>query len=326
MNLSNKTQIEKFYAYRSILALIASIIVFTFSLAGIIWGFLIEPSETFPEMGSIKVLEFFTSIANIVACIGCVLLIPNAITCIRKYQYVTPRWAIKFLYGGTIMLSFVFLFSINILIPMIGLDAIKGNNFLLHIITPIFCILLFCFIESDCHLTYKDLFIALIPFVIYAIVYYIMVGLIGESNGGWRDLYNFTKYVPKEVALLSMLLGAFIIAFILRLVHNFFNEKRKILMSKKIAHDYKFDTVDEVKEAVYKLGERLQLISYKNELNIPLETLFIVAEKNYLPFNKVLDIYIDGALKIVLKRKEERKLEKAKLKQRKKLKKDERTN
>lgn len=326
MNLSNKTQIEKFYSYRSVLALCASIIVFIFSLTGIVWGFLMKPSDAFPEMGSIKVLEFFTTISNIVALIGCVLLIPNAITGIRKYQYVTPRWAIKFLYAGTIMLSLVFLFSVNVLVPMIGLEAISENNFLLHIVTPVSCILLFCFIESDVHLTYKDLFIALIPFCIYAIVYYIMVGLIGEANGGWRDLYEFMKYVPKEVALLSMCLGALVIAFILRLVHNFFNEKRKVLISKKIANDYKFDTVDEVKEAVYKLGERLQFISYKNELNIPLETLFIIAEKNSLPVNKVLDIYIDGALKIVLKRKEERKIEKAKLKHKKKAKKDERTN
>lgn len=60
-----------------------------------------------------------------------------------------------------------------------------------------------------------------------------MVGLIGEANGGWRDLYEFMKYVPKEVALLSMCIGALVLAFILRYVHNFFNEKRKVLISKK---------------------------------------------------------------------------------------------
>ncbi len=310
MDLSNKTKIEKFYQCRSILALISSSIVFIFALSGIVWGFLMKPTEMFPEMGSIKVLEFFTSISNIVAAIGCVLLIPSALTGIKKYQYVTPRWAIKFLYAGTIMLSLVFLFTLGGLVPIIGFEAIENNNFLLHIITPISCILLFCFVESDVHLTIKDMLIAMIPFTIYAIVYFIMVGLIGQENGGWRDLYQFMKYVPKELALLSMFVGETIIAFILRIIHNVFNEKRKVKIASKIAHDYKFDTVSEVKDAVYNLGERLQKISYKNELNIPLETLFIVSEKNSLPFNDVLTYYIKGALSVIKKRKEERALEK----------------
>lgn len=317
MDFSNKTKIEKFYQSRSILALISSCIVFIFALSGVIWGFLLKPSEEFPEMGTIKVLEFFTSISNLVAAIGCVLLIPSAITGIKKYQYVTPRWAIKFLYSGTIMLTLVFLFTLCGLIPVIGISAIQGNNFLLHIITPISCILLFCFIESDVHISYIDMLIAMIPFTIYAIVYFIMVGIIGVEHGGWRDLYQFMKYVPKELALFLMFLGETIIAFILRIVHNFFNEKRKIRIASKIAYDYKFDTVDKVKDAVYSLGERLQKISYKNELNIPLEILFVISEKNSLPFKDVLECYIKGAISVIKERNEKRLIEKSKKKKRK---------
>ncbi len=316
MDFSSKTKIEKFYQTRSLLALISSSIVFIFALSGIVWGFLLEPSEEFPEMGSIKVLEFFTSISNLVAAIGCVLLIPSAITGIKKYQYVTPRWAIKFLYAGTIMLTLVFLFTLCGLIPVIGLSAIQDNNLLLHLITPISCILLFSFIESDVHISYVDMLIAMIPFTIYAIVYFVMVGIIGQEHGGWRDLYQFMKYVPKELALFLMFLGEAVIAFILRIIHNFFNEKRKIRIANKIANDYKFDTVDKVENAVYNLGGRLQKISYKNELNIPLETLFIISEKNTLPFKDVLDYYVKGALDVIKERNNKRVIEKNKKKNR----------
>ena len=61
---------------------------------------------------------------------------------------------------------------------------------------------------------------ALIPVLLYAAVYIIMVVVIGEENGGWNDFYGFATRVPLWVSALVILPSAGGVSLLLRLAHN----------------------------------------------------------------------------------------------------------
>ena len=49
-----------------------------------------------------------------------------------------------------------------------------GSRFFLHGVCPILAIVAFCFFMSEKRLTIRDSLLALIPVLIYAVVYYVM--------------------------------------------------------------------------------------------------------------------------------------------------------
>ena len=59
-----------------------------------------------------------------------------------------------------------------------------------QLLVPLLSILLFLFVNSDHKIRFGSTFIAVIPVTAYALVYLVMVFVIGEDAGGWRDHYQ----------------------------------------------------------------------------------------------------------------------------------------
>jgi hypothetical protein len=80
---------------------------------------------------------------------------------------------------------------------------------------------------SEQKLSFWDSLLALIPVFIYAVLYYIMVVVIGEENGGWNDFYGFATRIPMWIPMVFLMPLTLGIATILRVLHNRSYQKRR---------------------------------------------------------------------------------------------------
>ena len=125
-------------------------------------------------------------------------------------------------------MALTFLVSLFILSPAKGFVLIfTGSRFFLHGVCPILAIVAFCFFMSEKRLTIRDSLLALIPVLIYAIVYYVMVAVLGEEKGGWNDFYGFLSRLPHWIPLTAIMPLTFLIATGIRVLHNRSYDKRK---------------------------------------------------------------------------------------------------
>lgn len=185
----------------------------------VVQGLLAIPSELTPERGA-KIFKIFTVNSNLVAALGAGAMIPFTIDGVKKMRYSIPKWVTRLHYAGTICVTLTMIFAFALILPAQGKSAVTGINFWLHVFCSVFNILLFIFIDSESRLVIKDTLICLIPFCVYACIYIVMVGILSEENGGWRDIYKLLIYVPIWVALPVMFSLTFGISELLRFLHN----------------------------------------------------------------------------------------------------------
>ena len=183
--------------------------------------------EDFDNMG-IRTFCMFTVNSNILAAVSSFAVIPYAIDGIRKKEYVLPNWVVVFMMTGTTAVALTFLVSLFILSPVKGFVLIfTGSRFFLHGVCPVLNILAFCLFITSHKVKVRETFFSLIPVAIYATVYFIMVVVITEANGGWDDFYGFATRIPFWVSAILILPLTFGIATLVRLWHNSSFVKRR---------------------------------------------------------------------------------------------------
>lgn len=294
---SIKTYAKKIYQCRCVLALIMSSLVFFCTFVGVVQGLLAIPSELTPERGG-KIFKLFTVNSNLVAALGAGAMIPFTIDGVKKMRYSIPKWVTRLHYAGTICVTLTMIFAFALILPAQGKSAVTGMNFWLHAFCPVFNILLFIFIDSERRLVIKDSLICLIPFCVYACIYIVMVGILGEENGGWRDIYKLLTYVPIWVALPVMFSLTFGISELLRFLHNSIAKARKVNSAKFIIEKISNKSHNELVNDAEELGEYFQSKRDNKEIVIPRELLYLYAQ-NYDDDN-IKDLchsFLDGALK-----------------------------
>ena len=170
--------------------------------------------ENFDHMG-LRTFCMFTVNSNILCAAAMAMVIPYTLDGLRTHNYHMPRWIVDLVYMGVtaVALTFVLIF--------------KGSRFFLHGVCPILAIVAFCFFMSEKRLTIRDSLLALIPVLIYAIVYYVMVAVLGEEKGGWNDFYGFLSRLPHWIPLTAIMPLTFLIATGIRVLHNRSYDKRK---------------------------------------------------------------------------------------------------
>ena len=105
--------------------------------------------------------------------------------------------------------------------------AFGGSNLVTHVFCPLLILISFFQMENGHLLTWKDRLLGLVPFCIYIIVYYIEVVVIGESNGGWQDVYHIIEYISPAIAIPVLLLLSFGVSTFIALLSNYLTKKRK---------------------------------------------------------------------------------------------------
>lgn len=257
------------------------------------------PDAIVQEVGW-KSYHMFTILANMFAGIAAALCIPYAVDGLRYDNYHLPRWVVNVLYMATTGVALTFLIAVTVLSPMTSYYRMMlySNNILFHTINPIIAILLFIFINSDHKVSFRSTFLAIAPVVLYAALYFVLVFVIGEENGGWRDHYqirNITQYVSLPLVVLGMVLIAFAVALLLRAAHNSVHKKRKkqTVSYYQSAGEFDCPSIDSAIEA---LAARNRSRDPGGELTVPRRILGMMEEKykSGLPLRELCRMYIDA--------------------------------
>ena len=213
-------KVKKIDREQCVISLICAAIVVVCVCIGVVMNLTTLEDENFDHMG-LRTFCMFTVNSNIIVGVGMFLTIPYAIDELRRKSYRVPDWLVTLLFILVTSVSVTFLVSLFILAPVKGFMLIfTGSRFFLHAVCPILSILTFCFFIKDHRLSFRSAFLTLIPVFAYACLYYVMVRVIGEENGGWNDFYGFLTRIPPWIAIVAILPITFGIALALRALHN----------------------------------------------------------------------------------------------------------
>ncbi len=203
-----------------LMALISAAVVAVCVCVGVTMNLVTLLDENFDHMG-IRTFCMFTVDSNILTGATMLMSIPYAVDGLRTHNYHMPRWIVTLLYMSVTAVSLTFLVSLFILSPVKGFRLIfTGSRFFLHAVCPLLAITAFCFFMSEKQMHLKEALMAGIPVLIYAVVYYVMVVVIGVQKGGWNDFYGFATRIPIWVSILMIAAITTGIAFGIRALHN----------------------------------------------------------------------------------------------------------
>lgn len=254
--------------------------------------------EDFDNMG-IRTFCMFTVNSNILAAISSFAVIPYAIDGIRKKEYILPNWVVVFMMTGTTAVALTFLVSLFVLSPVKGFVLIfTGSRFFLHGVCPIVNIIVFCAFITSHHVKVKETFFSLIPVAIYAIVYFIMVVVITEANGGWKDFYGFATRIPFWIPALLILPLTFGIATLIRLWHNYSFKKRRQNESQIFLDYFEGKSADHI---IFEMGKARAKLQPTGDVIVPILVIkkILIFTESDLKMDDACRLYLDGYLQAV---------------------------
>ena len=281
---------------RSIVALVAGILIFVFALASIFM--MAEEYKGRYE----HPLKYFTVWANIISATSAAFMIPYAVEGIRKKRFVLPRWIVLFQYAAANCLAITMISALTIILPMQGVYAVQRNNFWLHIVTPTLTIILFQSVETGINFKRRELFLTLIPYWIYMAVYFFNAVIIGEKNGGWPDFYMTKAFWPVWISAIMMLILGFLVSIILFIIHNKLAKKSWERIKKMWSKD--LEPVQLLIEA-FGLGRYIGEKYKDGEIIIPLDIFTVMSNQYDIPLEKITNAYVKGALDVFEERNRE---------------------
>ena len=272
----------------SVVALIAGIMVFGITIASIIiW---IDGYDHVSE----EPLHYFTALSNLMSAVAAAFMIPYAVEGIRKKHFVLPRYIVLFQFSGATCVSITMVTALCIILPTQGDIAVTGTNFWLHVVTPLCAVILFQCVETGMTVSRRAAILSLIPFWAYIILYFIMVVVIGEENGGWSDIYMTQDYFPVWVTMILFLVFGFVMAMVMRAILNF----RAKQFWKRVSALWTDDTMPE-EMLVEAMGLGRCVGKRENtevELAVPMNIFMKMSERFDIPVTKLINAYVYGAL------------------------------
>lgn len=279
-------------------ALISCMVVVVCVCIGVTMNLTTIYDQNFDNMG-IRTFCMFTVNSNILGAVSSFAIIPYAIDGLRKKEYTLPDWVVVFMMTGTTSVALTFLISLFVLSPVKGFALIfSGSRFFLHGVCPIVNILAFCLFITSHKIKIKQSLFSLIPVAIYAIVYFVMVVVITEENGGWADFYGFATKMPIWISATLILPLTFGIATLIRLWHNHsFVSRRKNEV--KIFLDY-FEG-KKAEEILFEMGKARAKIQPYGDVIVPVLVIkkIVFFTESDLSINDACELYLDGYLSAV---------------------------
>lgn len=167
--------------------------------------------------------KYFTTDSNILVALTALIMLPFNLRLARHPEKEYPRWALIMKLVGTGSVTITLLTVIFFLAPIGAMNGglqgflffFEGNIFALHLSTPLLAIVCFILFEREGELKKSACLWALLPTVLYSIVYLVLVAF----TKTWDDWYGFTfggKYYLAPASMLVMYLVTFAVALVLR--------------------------------------------------------------------------------------------------------------
>ena len=213
-------RVMKITRRQCLLAMISAMVVVICVCIGVTMNLTTVADENFDHMG-LRTFCMFTVNSNILAAASMAMVLPYTLDGMRTHNYHLPRWIVDLVYAAVTAVALTFLISLFVLAPFKGFVLIfTGSRFFLHGVCPILAVIAFGFFMSSHKLSFKDSLLALIPVLIYAILYFVMVVVIGEDRGGWNDFYGFATRISWKIPAAVIMPLTFLIATGIRILHN----------------------------------------------------------------------------------------------------------
>lgn len=271
--------------------MISSIVVAVCVCIGVTMNLTTLYDVNFDHMG-LRTFCMFTVNSNILCAIAMMLTIPYAVDGMREKDFHLPDWMVDFLLMGVTAVGLTFIVSLCILSPVKGFVLIfTGSRFFLHGLCPVLAIISFCFIITNHEISLKESLIALLPVMLYAMVYYFMVEILGPDNGGWDDFYGFFTRVPSWVSLVSFMPLTFGVTTVIRLLHNRSCRRQLQRKSSLIEAEFSDKTIRE--QIVYVAeGRRSEKKTGNIVIPVPLIAAMIKNSGDELDLEEACDIYL----------------------------------
>jgi len=280
---------------RCLATMISSAVVFICVLIGVTMNLTTLYDENFDHMG-LRTFCMFTVNSNLLCALGMIMTVPYTIDGMRKKRFHLPDWLVCFLFAGVTSVSLTFLISLCVLSPVKGFVLIfTGSRFFLHGLCPILAIAAFCFFIHSHVISFRESLYALIPVMLYAMVYYFMVEILGPDNGGWDDFYGFFTHIPSWVSLLSFMPLTFSIASVVRILHNRSCEAFRLRAEKLYEKEFSGSDPREQIEDI----ARNHVIADDHAIDIPLWLLHIVVRHSdgKIDVENACNLYLKTVLK-----------------------------
>ena len=298
MEQGKKLNALKINNIRCILAIIVCILICVMVFFAFVYHLLTDPNSLIKEVGW-QSFHLFTILSNMVMAIASGMCIPFAVDGLRYHNYHLPRWFVTFLYMATCGVAMTFVITIAVLSPAVGFYRVMiyKHNIILHTLCPILSILLFILLNSDHTLDFKSSVIAIIPLMAYVFLYTIMVFVIGEDAGGWRDHYQIQRvvdYLPIPVVLLIMFIIGLVVSNLMRFAHNSVHKRRKEALERYYQQADTF-SYDNIQSAIVALARIDRQHDIGGELTVPRRILGMMDKKyqSGLSIKEMCNIYID---------------------------------
>lgn len=282
-----KRYLISLYKTRSRVALIAGILVFCITMTCVFYE--LQHLDNWRE----NIFHYFTFISNMIAALSSIMMVPYAVEGIRKKRFILPNWIVIMQYSAAVCVGITMVTTLAIIFPTQGMTAFGGSNFWLHVVSPLCTIILFNCIETPVEISKKCVAIALIPYWIYMIVYYYEVIIVGKENGGWVDIYSIESLWPAWVSVILMFVIGFIVAVIMRIIHNRLCRKSTERMT-RIWRDDMEDT--ELLIEAFGLGRYMGRHCDPSDITVPLDIFAAMRDRYGISIEKLTKAFIRGAL------------------------------
>ncbi|MBQ6570431.1 MAG: hypothetical protein IJL87_09250 [Clostridia bacterium] len=131
---------------------------------------------------------FFTNDSNILAAIASILTVPFNIKGIVSGKNEIPHWARVLKFVGTTAVTL----TLTVVLLFLGIiygypKMFEGVCLPLHLLCPLMAIISFCFFEGGEEISKKELPLAVVPTLVYGVVYLACVIVFKV----WQDFYAF---------------------------------------------------------------------------------------------------------------------------------------
>ena len=207
---------------KNVLSLIFNLIIFGTTAYSVL-KFFFAKGDGNMEVERTACFRYFTTDSNILAALTSAVTVVFNVMGLVKGELFVPAWAEALKLVGTAAVTLTLIVVVTMLAPFAEegyFSLFKGVCFFMHLSTPLLAIVTFSLLEASNRLGYILILPALIPTVIYAVVYFVMVLIKGEKKGGWKDFYGFNKGGRWYVSAPVIIAMTALIAFLLILLHN----------------------------------------------------------------------------------------------------------
>ena len=221
----------------NVFSLIINLSIVYFTISGIAYSFRTDVIIDDPWYGFVGFasLKFFTNLSNILVAIASFIMVIFNIKSLLKDRREYPDWALILKYLATVAVAVTFVTVVLFLGPgsiaegRSYFEMFAHNNFFLHFFTPVLAVVSFVLFEKIDYFQFRDALWGVLPVLLYAIVYFFMVVVVGTEYGGWPDFYGFTfggNFIAAVCSCIVMLSGTWGISLLIRYMQQKFSLRK----------------------------------------------------------------------------------------------------